>query len=64
MARLTAARRNAIPDRDFAIPSERKFPMEDRNHAVNALARAGTHPELKAKVTASVHRKYPDMGKG
>lgn len=64
MAKLDAKARNAIPSVEFALPSERKFPIEDRSHAANALARAAQSgvPEIKAKVTAAVHRKYPDMG--
>lgn len=65
MGKLTAKERNAIPAKEFALPAERKFPIENRSHAQNALARASQSgvPEIKAKVTAAVHRKYPDMGK-
>lgn len=63
MAKLDAATRNALSTKEFAIPSERKFPIENENHARNALARAYTHPEWKAKIQAAVKRKYPDMGK-
>ena len=40
MARLTAAQRNALPSSDFAIPSQRKYPIEDASHRANAKARA------------------------
>lgn len=65
MAKLTAKTRNAIPTKEFALPGERKFPIEDRSHAQNALARASQSgvKSIKEKVTAAVHRKYPDMGK-
>lgn len=65
MSKLTAKGRNALPDSAFAGP-DRSYPVQDENHARNALARASQSatPELKAKVTAKVHRKYPDMGKG
>lgn len=65
MTKLTAARRNDLPSKDFAVPSERAYPIFDRAHGANALARASQNatPELKAKITAAVHRKYPDMGK-
>jgi hypothetical protein len=60
--KLTAASRNAIPTRDFAIPSERKFPIENRSHAANAKSRAsGT--KYQGRVDAAVRRKFPDMGK-
>jgi hypothetical protein len=60
MAKLNAKRRNALPDSDFAGP-DRSFPINDPSHARNALARASTHPELKAKIKAKVKRKYPNI---
>ena len=39
MAKLTAAARKEIPASKFALPGGR-FPVEDRNHAANAKARA------------------------
>ena|SRR5260221_10008022 len=61
-AELTAEKRNKLQDKTFAVPSERKFPIHDRSHAANALARAsGT--KYEAQVKAAVHKKYPDMGK-
>jgi len=64
MAKLTSKRRNALPKDDFALPG-RKYPIEDANHARNALARVSQHgtPSEKAKVRAKVHRKYPGIGK-
>lgn len=64
MSKLTTKTRDALPKKDFAGP-DRSYPIQDESHARNALARVsqfGT-PELKARVTAAVHRKYPDMGK-
>ena len=62
MAKLTAKKRNKLPTSTFAVPSERKFPIEDRSHAANAKSRAsGT--KYEAQVTAAVKRKYPSMGK-
>lgn len=65
MGKLTAKSRNAIPTKDFALPGERKFPIENRSHAVNALARASGSgiAEVKAKVRAAVDKKYPDLAK-
>lgn len=40
MARLTTKQRNALPSSDFAIPSQRKYPIEDASHRANAKARA------------------------
>ena len=62
--KLTAKARKAIPTKDFAGPV-RSYPVEDRNHARNALSRVsqfGT-AALKAKVRAKVHAKFPDIGK-
>jgi ribosomal protein S25 len=61
MAKLSAKERNALPAKDFAGP-DRSFPVNDKNHARNALARASQfHPELKAKIRKEVHRKFPDI---
>lgn len=40
MSKLNAASRNKIPAAKFGLPSQRKYPMPDRSHAVNAKARA------------------------
>jgi hypothetical protein len=40
MAKLKAKTRNALPADDFGMPGERKYPMPDKSHAVNAEARA------------------------
>lgn len=40
MAKLTAKQRNKLPKKDFGLPDEEKYPMEDRSHAGNAKARA------------------------
>jgi hypothetical protein len=61
MAKLTAAERNALPASDFAGPN-RSFPVNDPGHAKAAMGRASEfHPELKAKIRAKVHRKFPDI---
>lgn len=61
MAKLTAKERNSLPAKDFAGP-DRSFPVNDKSHARNALARASQfHPELKAKIREKVHRKFPDI---
>jgi hypothetical protein len=64
MSKLTSKARNALPTSDFALPGSRGFPVNDRNHAVNALARASNKPEyIKAKVKAKVYSKFPDLKK-
>ena len=40
MAKLNASTRAAIPSSKFALPSERKYPIENKAHAANAKARA------------------------
>jgi hypothetical protein len=61
MSKLTAKRRNALPAKEFAGP-DRSFPIPDASHARNAMARASQfHPELKARIRAKVHKKFPDI---
>lgn len=64
MAKLTTKARKAIAPKNFALPG-RRYPVEDENHARNALARVSQFgsPSEKAAVRAKVHAKYPDMGK-
>ena len=40
MAKLSSNERNKIPAKEFGLPGERKYPMPDKAHAVNAKARA------------------------
>lgn len=40
MAELTTSKRNKLPAKEFALPKERKFPVNDKSHAANAKARA------------------------
>lgn len=65
MPKLNAKKRNALPGSDFAVPG-RKFPVNDRSHARNALARVAQHgsPKEKAEVRAKVHEKFPGIGAG
>ena len=56
MAKLKAATRNRIPSSEFGLPRERKYPMENPSHAVNAKARA-TQMENKGKLSASAAAK-------
>lgn len=62
MAKLNAKKRNALPAKEFAGP-DRSYPINDENHARNALSRVSEYgtSELKAKVRAAVKRKYPDI---
>jgi len=73
MAVLTAKARKKLPKSQFALPDKGEgpqgkgagsYPVNDRAHAQNALARVSQHgsPSEKAAVRAKVHKKYPDMG--
>jgi hypothetical protein len=65
MPKLTAKKRNALPEISFGEPGKRKYPIENINHAKNALARVsqfGTEAEKK-EVRAKVHARYPNIGK-
>lgn len=71
--RLTAARRQSLPKSSFALPGKGEgpkgagagsYPIPDKSHARNALARVSQHGSSaeKAKVRAAVHRKFPGIG--
>ncbi len=64
MATLTTKKRKALPKKDFAEPRSRSYPIPDKAHARNAMARVAQHgtPAQKAKVRAAVHKKFPDIG--
>lgn len=40
MSKLTTKARKKLPNNDFGLPSEKKYPMPDESHAANAKARA------------------------
>lgn len=64
MAKLNAKTRNALPSKDFAVKG-RKYPIEDKSHARNALARVSQHgsSSQKKEVREKVAKKYPGMEK-
>lgn len=59
--RLTYQERKNLPRKDFAEPDKRKYPVEDKIHARNALARVSQHgtPQEKREVRAAVKKRYP-----
>lgn len=70
MARLTYRARKRMKRSSFALPGTRKggkggYPIPDKAHARNALARVSQFgsPAQKAKVRAAVRRKFPSIGK-
>lgn len=52
MAKLDAKERKAIPKKEFGMPGQKKYPMEDKAHAANAKARA-SEMEKKGKLSES-----------
>ena len=63
MARLSASQRRNLPRGDFAMPKQRKYPINDRSHARNALARVSQYgsPAQKTRVRSAVRKKYPGI---
>lgn len=63
MSKLTTKKRSSLPKSDFGLPGEKKYPMPDKAHAVNAKARATQmvnkgklSPSSKAKIDAKANR--------
>lgn len=56
MTKLTAKERKKLPTKKFALPAERKYPIQDKAHAVNAKARA-TQMENKGKISPATKSK-------
>lgn len=61
---LTARGRNQIKKGNFALAG-RRYPIHDRSHAQNALARVSQHgtPSEKVTVQDAVQKRYPTMRK-
>jgi hypothetical protein len=63
MAKLTVAGRKRLPATAFVFPKARKYPIHDRAHARDALARAShAGPTILAIVRAAVRQRFPKMG--
>lgn len=70
MAKLSYKERKKMPKKEFALPSKKKggkggYPIPDKSHARNALARVSAYgtPSEKKTVRAKVHAKFPSIGK-
>lgn len=74
MAELTSKARSKLPRSSFALPGKGEgksgkgsgsYPIPDRAHARNALARVAQHgtPAEKSAVRAKVKAKFPAIGK-
>lgn len=63
MAELTYKQRERLPDSAFVFQKERKYPIHDKAHARNALARVSAHgtPAERRRVVNAVAKKYPSI---
>ncbi len=68
MGKLSYQSRKEMPKKEFALPSKKEggkggYPIPDKSHARNALARVSQHgtPAEKTKVRSAVHRKFPNI---
>ena len=73
MAKITTARRNALPKSEFALPGKGEgpegkgsgsYPIDTANRARNALARGAQHasPAELAAIKRRVHERFPSIG--
>jgi hypothetical protein len=56
MAKLTTKARAKLPKSEFALPKERKYPVNNKSHAINAKARA-EQMENKGKISPATKSK-------
>jgi len=72
MAKITARQRKALPTSKFADPAERKYPVDTKAHADNAMARLeqqkssmspGKYASIKRRIRAAQRRFGEDMSK-
>ena len=75
MTKLTTAQRKRLKKSTFAVPSKKTkknpagrggYPIPDKSHARNALARVSQHgtPAEKAAVRDKVEARFPDIAVG
>lgn len=57
--------RKKLDKKSFALPGRRKYPIPDKAHARNALARVAQHgtKDEQKKVRAAVRKRFPSIGK-
>jgi hypothetical protein len=62
---LTGKDRKKLSKKEFALPGKRKYPIPDKAHARNALARVAQNgtPDEQTKVRAAVRKRFPSIGK-
>jgi len=64
MDKLNSKDRAVLPDSDFALPKERKYPINDLAHAKLALEYVNKISSLiadKEAVEDAVYRKFPEL---
>ncbi len=67
MARLSYQQRKSLPRSEYAIPERApgpgSYPIPDRAHARNALARVSAYgtPQEKRRVRMAVARRFPEV---
>ena len=63
---LSTDERKALPDSAFVFPKERKYPINDIDHARAALSMGAQHATASeyAKIKAAVKKKYPEIDVG
>ena len=61
----SAKERKKLGRKSFALPGKRKYPIPDKAHARNALARVAQSgsPAEQKKVRAAVAKRFPSLGK-
>jgi len=67
MAELDAQSRDKLPNKDFAEPAKRAYPIEDKSHARNAKARASQAQKagrMSKAEEAKIDRKADAVQKG
>ncbi len=57
--------RKKLSKKQFALPGKRKYPIPDKAHARNALARVAQHgtKEEQKTVRKAVKKRFPSIGK-
>jgi hypothetical protein len=60
----SSKQRKKLSKKSFALPGKRKYPIPDKKHARNALARVAQHgtPAEQKKVKAAVTKRFPSLG--
>ena len=65
MAKLTSMQRKKLPKKSFALPGARRYPIDTKARARNALARAAQNESKSTQKTirAKVTKRYPSLKK-